>query len=334
MASADSRVKSELPGGDPALMNRVAWARRWNDRETSTQYAKNALQTASDGHGRRSRTEQGYALRTLAWHARWRGEFDTAMEYCLKAENFLSETDHPETRASIYATLGMTHYVRGRMDLAISALDRGIWLMRDLPEGEGKSNLADLLVVRGSVQQQGGERARAGMTFNHARELASEEDKAYVYYKTARWLFGTEAIVRALQYAENSLDSAKKNENRIILPYIYRIMGACHARQKNEIEALSYFKDGIDRAEEDQDQRALCHLHLSQAQFELARGNVEKARDLLIVGSAIAKRQNMPLFRKNLALALADVFEELGQFKASVDQHKLAWRLEREGRNR
>ncbi|CAN0566128.1 unnamed protein product, partial [Ectocarpus sp. 12 AP-2014] len=124
MTKAGGRVKSELPGGDPALMNRIAWARRWTDRTTSTEYAISALQTAKGGQGRRSRKEQGYAMRTLAWHARWRGEFDASFEYSLKAESFLSEAENPVTRASVYATLGMVQFVRSRLDLGMCAIDR------------------------------------------------------------------------------------------------------------------------------------------------------------------------------------------------------------------
>lgn len=329
-----NRIKSELPGGDPALMNRVAWARRWTDREASTEYAINALQTASDGQGRRSRTEQGYALRTLAWHARWRGEFDASMEYCLKAESFLSETDHPATRASIYATLGMVHYVRSRMDLAICAVDRGIWLLRDLDAQHSSSVQIDLLVVQSMIQQQSGERARAGMTLGRARELASEEDLPMVDCGTAFWLLHNGEYERAMQYAQTAQNLSEENENQILLPHIHRVLGACHAHQKNRIEALAHFKEGFRLAEQYGDQRALCYLNLAQAQFELARGETEKARDMLLVGVSIAKRQTLPLVRKQLALTLAETFEELGQFKAAVDQHKLAWRLEREGRIR
>ncbi|MEO9823364.1 MAG: hypothetical protein ABJF50_02980 [Paracoccaceae bacterium] len=332
MTKATGRVKSELPGGDPALMNRIAWARRWTDRDASTEYAINALQTAKDGQGRRSRKEQGYAMRTLAWHARWRGEFDAALEYSLKAESFLSETEHPVTRAWIYASLGMVHFVRSRLDLGMAAVDRGLWLVRDLSDEHTTAAQTNLYVVRSMIQQQGGERARAGMTLSRARELAGAEDLPLVEQITANWLLRHKEVERALEFALQALGHAKDAENKIIQPYIHAVAGSCFARQKNTIEALSHFNDGTKLAEEDQDQRALCYLNLSRAQFELARGETETARDLLLAGAAIAKRQNLPLMRKETALVLADTFEMLGQFKASVDQHKLAWRLEREGR--
>ena len=332
MTKASSRVKSELPGGDPALMNRIAWARRWTDRDASTEYAINALQTAKDGKGRRSRKEQGYAMRTLAWHAMWRGQFDASLEYSLKAEGFLSETEHPVTRAWIYAGLGMVHFVRCRLDLGISAVERGLWLVRDLPDDRTAAVQTNLYVVRAMIQQQGGERARAGMTLSRARELAGPEDLPMVEQVTANWLLRHNEVDRALEFALKAYANANEVENQMILPYVHAVAGSCYAQLKNTIEALSHFNDGTQLAEKDQDQRAACYLHLSRARFELARGETVAARDLLLTGAAIAKRQNLPLMRKETALALADTFEALGQYKASVDQHKLAWRLEREGR--
>lgn len=316
------------------MMNRIAWARRWTDRDASTGYAINALETAQDGQGRRSRKEQGYALRTLAWHARWRGEFDACLEYSLKAESFLSETEHPATRGSIYASLGMVHFVRSRMDLAISAIERGLWLVQEMSDEQTASVQTNLYAVLALIQQQGGERARAGMTLSRARELAGAEDLPLIEQITANWLLRYNELERALETALDAQRQAEAVENQLILPYIHAVAGSCHARKKNEIEAVSHFNEGMRMAEKDQDQRALCYLNLSRARFELMRGETESARTLLLAGASIAKRQNLPLMRKDIALALAETFEALGQFKASVDQHKMAWRLEREGRNR
>lgn len=333
MTKTTSRVKSELPSGDPALINRIAWARRWTDRDTSTEYAINALETAKNGQGRRSRKEQGYALRTLAWHARWRGEFDACLEYSLRAESFLSETEHPATRASIYSSLGMVHFVRSRLDLALSAVDRGLWLVQDLLDDDTSSVRTNLYVVRAMIQQQNGDRARAGTTLSRARECAGPEDLPLVEQVTANWLLRHNEIDRALEASLTAQSQAEDAENRIILPYIHAVTGVCYTRKKDVIEAISHFNAGRELAEADQDLRALCYLHLCRAQLELTRGETEAARPLLQEASKIAKKQNLPLMRKEVALALADTFEKLGQYKACVDQHKLAWRLEREGRS-
>ena len=332
MEKPSGRVKSELPGGDPALMNRIAWARRWTDRDASTEYAITALQTARDGRGRRSRKEQGYALRTLAWHARWRGEFDACFEYSLKAETLFSETEHPATRASIYACLGMVHFVRSRLDLGMSAVDRGLWLVRDLTDVHTNSVQTMLYTTRAMIQEQSGARARAGMTLSRARDLAGPEDLPLVEQVTANWLLRHNDIERALKHALIAQKQADEVDNRIILPYIHAVAGSCYARNNKCVDALAHFNEGMRIAESDQDKRALCYLKLSRAQFELKRGDTEKARELLLAGGAIAKRQNLPLLQKEIALSLAETFETLGQYKASVDQHKLAWRLEREGR--
>ena len=332
MKKPNGRVTSELPGGDPALINRIAWARRWTDRDASTEYAICALQTAKDGQGRRSRKEQGFALRTLAWQARWRGEFDACFEYSLKAETLMSETEHPATRASIYACLGMVHFVRNRLDLAISAVDRGLWLVRDLTDVHTNAEQVNLYTTRAMIHEQSGARARAGMTLSRARDLAGPEELPLLEQVTANWFLRHNDVERALRHAKIAQKQAEDTENRIILPYVHAVAGSCYALKQRDIDAVFHFNNGFKLAESDQDLRALCYLNLSRAKFELKRNETEKARELLLAGSAIAKKQNLPLLQKEIALALADTFETLGQYKASVDQHKLAWRLEREGR--
>ena len=109
MSVIRQRVYSELPSGDPALLNRIAWARRWSERDTSVQYAEEARKKAVDGSGKRSRTQHGHALRTLGWQAVWRGELDEAMDFCLRAESFLPESTFKEVRASIYSVLAVVY---------------------------------------------------------------------------------------------------------------------------------------------------------------------------------------------------------------------------------
>ena len=118
------RIRSELPSGDPALLNRVAWSRRWSDRNISTDHACTARKTAIAGSGKRSRVQQGMALRTLAWHARWRGDLDKAMTHCLNAETFLPEREHAEARSILYGILGSIHFARNRFDLATCSVER------------------------------------------------------------------------------------------------------------------------------------------------------------------------------------------------------------------
>ena len=52
----------------------------------------------------------------------------------------------------------------------------------------------------------------------------------------------------------------------------------------------------------------------------------------LDAASKLAAKLGLSFERKRIALQLADLFEELHDYKRAVQQHKLAWRLQNETR--
>lgn len=334
MSDRVHRIRSELPGGDPALLNRLAWARRWADRQTSLDHARNALTTAKAGKGRRSRSEQGLALRTLAWHARWRGENEAAMNHCLNAETLLTESRHPQARARIYSTLGLVHLNYFRVDLANSSLDRGLWLLRETPEADVSNIIADLLLVRANVQRVSGERARAGITLARASEMATGEMETCIESMLSQWLLDDDDVDAARERAEAAIKVAIAQDNQVLLPYLHSVLGGCDAHESRPDAAIEHFRQGMTRALDGKDNRVLCFLLSRQATMETDRGNDEDAVKLFKEAAVLAKAKKFALAQKCIALDLAHLFERMGKYKQSVDQHKLAWRLQNEARVR
>lgn len=329
-----ARIKSELPSGDPTLLNRVAWVRRWTDRQSSIQNANMARKTALSGTGRRSRAEQGMAARTLGWQAYWQGDLDGAMSNCLSAETFLPEVEHPETRASIYAIFGLVHFSRNRTDLASCALDRGFWLLRETPDTTAPEALTELLLARATLQLNSGERARSGITIGRATELAVAEQTSYVSFCTSAWLYLDGDTEEAHKHAEQGLTLAKTQNNMVILPYLYALLGACEVRLARMDVAAGYFAEGLKIAQCEEDKRSMMLLLRESATMEKECGNTADATVLLMQAATLAKSTGFDFEHKRVALRLADLYEETGDYKRSVEQHNLAWRLQNETRLR
>lgn len=324
--------RSELSGGDPTLLNRIAWERRWSSRKTSQDYAQAALDAASKGVGERSAAGQGLARRTLAWQAKWRGDFDESLIDCLTVESLLSEADFPSARADVYSILGVIHYSRNRLDLANCAVDRGFYLLNSRENEEDVPTLVDLLTTRATIQRYAGEKARAGLTLGRALDLAEAADRARVNQNIARWLMNDEDFIKGLEHAEQSLDGATEFKNRVILPYSYEVAGACLSGLGESDKAAECFVKGLEVAESDGDRRAQCQLLEQYACMRLRGGDVAGARDLFEKGGKIARDMGYSLWQKTFALGLADAHEKLGNLQAALDQHKLAWRLQKEAR--
>ncbi|MEO1026160.1 MAG: hypothetical protein AAFX07_11485 [Pseudomonadota bacterium] len=328
------RIRSELPSGDPSLLNRIAWARRWTDRTASIQNAHAARRTAVSGTGRRSRAEQGMAARTLGWQAYWKGDLDGAMSNCLSAETFLPETEFLETRASIYAILGLVHFSRNRADLAGCALDRGFWLLRETLDTAAPEALTDLLLARATLQRHSGERARSGITIGRATELAVAEQTSYVSYCTAAWLLSDGDIEEAQKHADEGLKLAETQGNLIMLPYLHGLLGTCESSMARVDTAGLHFSKGLSIAEAEEDKRATIYLLRESAVMEKECGNTAEATGLLMQAATLAKTTGFDFERKRVALRLAELYEEAGDYKRSVEQHNLAWRLQSETRLR
>ena len=328
------RIRSELPSGDPALLNHVAWSRRWYDRKTSIDHAQRARQTALAGTGKRSRVQQGLALRTLAWHARWMGNLEDAMGYCLNAETFLPERDHAEERATVYSILGSIHFARNRFDLANCSVDRGFWLLRDTPEAEAAEVMTELLLTRSTIQRYSGERARAGITLGRAQELSTSDTAPCVNYCTASWLLSDGDSSAAMARAEPALESAQAQGNRVIQPYLHGLVGACAMDLGRLDTAIEQLETALKLASEEGDRRARTFFLRDFARLDLLRGDETSALERLQEAAGLAKSQDHSFERKRIALMLAEVYERMGKYKQAVDQHKLAWRLQHATRMR
>ncbi|MDA8585396.1 hypothetical protein N9L47_03905 [Rhodobacteraceae bacterium] len=324
-------MASDLPSGDPALLNRIAWARRWNDRKASLSYALEARKKALDGQGRRSRAEQGFALRTLGWHALWRGDLKLAMDYCLRAETYLPESDFAHVRAGIYSLIGKVHYNRNRFDLAICSIERGLWLVQD--SEDDPATLADLMLSQTAIQRRTGERARAGITLGRARSLATGDNAALVDICTTYLLLDDRDTVQALEYARTAVTYCEEAGNEVILPFARAALAACLTARGNHLDAYEQIKTGL-AALDDNNHWAQCLLLRCLADHHLGKGEQSKALEILKKAATIADAHAFKLMHKNIALIHADTLEETGEYKAALDQHKLAWRLQNETRLR
>jgi len=331
MSAETGRKLSDLPSGDPALLNRISWARRWNDRKASVDYALAARRKALDGKGRRSRAEQGFSLRTLGWHALWRGDLKLAMDYCLRAETYLPESEFALARAAIYSLIAKIHYNRNRFDLAICSVERGQWLVEEVTHDP--ATVADLMLTQAAIQRQSGERARAGITLGRAREISSGENAALVDICTAHLLLDDGNAVQAREHAAAALSFCEETNSQVMTPFARSILAGCYSARGMHLDAHDQITTALNSLDKG-DHLARCALLRRRAVHHLNKGETEEALGVLGDAARIAENQTFTLSQKQIALKLADVLEEIEDFRGALNQHKLAWKLQNETRVR
>lgn len=327
MRDGGTTVAREQSGGDGALLNHHGWVKRWNDRRMSCDYARAALKLSGTGQDARSTLGRGMAYRTLAWQAKWRGDFAAAFDLCLKTEAEVREADDPIIRADIYSILGAIHYSRGRLDLANDAVDRGFAILEELSAGGHNAALVDLYVTKATIQRYNGEIARSNLAFSRAHDLATGQCVPRVKHNIARYLLADKKIDRAFEFATDAMDLAIQQRNRTLLPYVHEVLGAALARRKSYDEALQNFERGEKIARSDEDKRAECQILLERGRLEMSRNNVDSALRYYNRGTSIAREVGYQLLRKTFCLSLAEAYEKKGELAKALKQHKLAWQI-------
>ncbi len=314
---------------DPALLIRIAWSRRWQSRQLSVECAERAATLLRNREGEKVSEQCARANVALAWQAKWRGHFDEALERALAAEKNLPEAEFICERSELYAIMGVVHCARNRLDLADGAIKRALKLISVV---EAPNTRAELLTVCASIHIQVGDLRSAGEVLGKARNIAGGETLARVEHNVARWLLTDRAPKHALDHAQTSLMLCTAHQNNVIRPYAHELAGACLVELGEIEDAKEHFADGLDVAVKDLDTRAQCQIIGRFGGLEQKQDSLERARDLYLYGTEIAKSMNYSHWEKVFARRMADVYEGLGDLPSAVEYHKRAWKLEEEKR--
>ena len=249
--------KLEAGSSDPALLIRIGWTSRWQSRRQSVAYSQRAKSLLTGKAGKKAGKHRALADVTLSWQAKWRGEFDDALQYAIGAEQCLSEVGFPSQRAELYSIMGVVHYSRHRLDLADGAVQRGLSLVG--PDTD-KDAFVDLLSTCATIHRHSGNLRQAGEVLGKARLLASGAMLARIEHNIARWMHADGAPEHALAHAETAIKLAVEHQNNVILPYAHEIAGACLVDLDELDRAVTHFTKALEIATRDDDSRAQCQI--------------------------------------------------------------------------
>lgn len=304
---------------DPSLINRQAWQIRWECRARSTSLAEAVL-----GMGEPTGEAEdpwGEACRTLAWQARWRGDFDAAEFYCTAslASAERSTRCAPALRGEAQATLAIVHYSRGRRDLARQAVRDGLSAIRsaDLPETR-----AELLVLGAVVLRYGRGDVATLRALDRAMTLARGAMRPRVHHVLARILRTDGLPCDAMSHAMQALTGARRHRNRVLLPYALEVVASCHRTLGAPERARRYLSEGLELAREDGDRRAECHLLRELSLVDRDMGRTRAAHSAARDGLRLARDMKYELWERHLILQLAELAETTGDAGAALSAYK------------
>lgn len=317
------RVPSEARVPDPRLLTRLAWECRWTDRVRSEELARQALalveqQTSGDLLARCS------ALRTLAWQAKWRGDFEKTASYCLQAKQGMDRQIAKHLLVDVFSLLGVVHYSAGRRDFASRMVRRGFELVDDTIPDE---TMVDLYITQSTIQRYRGRVEESRHALENALNLAKGAERARVEHNYARALHYETEYDEAAARAEQALALARQFKSRVILPYTHEVLSAAYIALDRPVEALPHLEEGLDVARTDGDQRAICQLLHQLGIAQHKRGEMDYASAALTEGQRIAQSIGYPIWVARFTEALAQFHEARGEFQKAATAYKEVVRI-------
>lgn len=310
------------PGTSMELMNRRAWNVRWRSRRDSRQGAASVLRAADD----RDTHSRAKAQRTLAWHGRWCGDFDTAQAHADACLSLIAPGTQTPVRADALAILAVVDYSRGFAKKAAARVDLGLRMIETRSRVDTR---IELLTTRATILRYQGAHTEARTTMARALELAEGAERARVHHNIARAYESDnrEDTQTGLSHAMLGLSDARRFENRVILPYALEMVGTCYRRLGARGQARRYLREAADIGAADGDTRVRCQALHQIALNEDADGDLETALLTAEEGACTAAQLSYPLWEQRFLHHLARLREATGDIAGALDAMKRLYAL-------
>jgi tetratricopeptide (TPR) repeat protein len=289
------------------------------DRERSQALAEQVLDITDPHQATAQKLPRASALRTLAWQAKWRGDFENSASYCLQAKQRVDPNAARGILVDVYSLLGVIHYSSGRRDFAGRMVHRGLSLLDDSVPAEAH---VDIYVTRSTILRYRGRIEEARQALEIAWDYASGAEKARVEHNIARAHSHDGAAAKALEHAEIAVKLGRRYNSRVILPYALEVLGTALIKQDTPAEALPYLEEGLALARSEGDRRACCQLLKESGHAHRLLGQTGTALAHLTEGRAIAQEMGYPLWLKAFSETLGGLYEDTGDFEKAATAYK------------
>ncbi|ETW14044.1 hypothetical protein ATO8_04101 [Roseivivax marinus] len=311
------------------IINRKAWAMRWEDRAESLRLAREVLSLRTQDE--RPGPSAALAARTIAWQARWRGDLDGAADFGARALEVLAETPRMAgPLADLHAIFADLYLARGRSDLARASVEGGF---AALGAEEAPETRIDLLCAQARILERSRHVKEAADTLMNAMSIAAGPEIPRVHHELARLYEADGRLQEALSHAMRALSGARAQANRVILPHALASVAACHRQSEATDRARTYIAEGLEIAEAEGDRRAELNLLYQRALIDAEAGASGEALEAAQKGALIAAELTFPRWARRFGRLLAETHETLGNTAEALRAYKHLYHLVEDDRS-
>jgi tetratricopeptide (TPR) repeat protein len=315
-------VLRSFGGSEPTFLNHHAWSVRWQDRARSHAMAQAVLdfsRVAGSARAVGSRRRNGLAMRTLAWQALWRGDFENAESLAHRALARLKGEGAESAMADVLSTLAFIQCARGRRDLARECIAQGFECLVQQPN---EASRIDLLIGLATVERHTKRMRAAQDKIGEAIAIATGSDLARAEQSVARALLQEDLPREALEHAVEAVDLARQHRSRVVLPYALEVKAGALIELDRFDDAASALEEATAMSDEDGDRRLDCHITYRSLVLNRKQGDRETATTLAYRGQEIAGSIGYQVLEKKFLDQAARLDEELGRTGAALSALK------------
>lgn len=294
---------------DLRFLNLHAWNIRWQERAQSRAQAERVLHEIKAQTGEAALTQSGLAFRTLAWQARWRGDYRATEKYAKVAFDHLRQTEAPDAKAELHVMLGLMTLSQGRRDLSREHLAAGFELVRETGQSL-KTTEVDLRLLEAILYRYAEQMDEASRSATAALDLADARDAARVHCAIAKFGFLGNDPHDLLGHGMQALVLARRYRIHVILPYALETVGLRQLEIGQWDRADKSFAEGFQIGSEDGDASVLANIRGGQVHLARLRGDPDTALALARSGLDIAMQKGFVVCAKRFLRNIAEISDE------------------------
>ncbi len=254
-------------------------------------------------------------MRTLAWQARWRGDFDLAELLAHRAIARLKGEGAESAIADTLSTLGVIHVSRGRRDLARECIEEGFEVLSTQPN---VATRVDLLTALAMAERHGRRLHQAQEAMREAVALSIGAERAQTEQSVARALLYDDRPGEALEHALMSIELAREHRNQVIIPFAMEIAAGAQIDLDNLETARDLLKEARSLMHQKQQPRVTCNLIFQEVRLHQRLDEPEAALECARRGKDIADGTGYVLMQIRFLDRIADLQEAGGHTKAAL----------------
>ncbi len=295
------------------------WAARWDDCAHCYATADEHLAVCEE---RDNPQLTASCLRTLAWCARWKGDFNESRTYATRALRMLNSTSDAEVAAALYSVLAQVEFCLGDPARAIDCCEKGLALIEQTQPGESH---IDLYSTQAALFRYQGQTDQAHHCLERALAIAVgrfAHDEIRVMCNLARLQAQLGDLPAARITAESAYRRAPDNPCYLLRGYIHELLGSVCLLQDDLQTARRHIEAGLQLALDRSDRRLECEIRGAVAAYHAASGDLARALDVARAGLRVAEQLQFRLWEIMYLEQISGLHEKLGEYSQALTVFK------------